>query len=472
MFDLAPAQNTVFNMSAITASGASVGLTPDQSPSTVYVGTGGSAVNLGANSYTLSYTSTPPTGTGFDLYFNATQLTAPPANVTLFGYQPLVKAPGIGNYHLRYDWNGATVTVTCYQDAAKATTIINSATFNAGAYFNDSIVAQGPSKFYGALQIASASSHGPDSVGVQMNDSGVVSRGCTPWCTTGNGGLAMQDYLGSNDTSGVNFGWDGLPAGRIDGNLGNAFFGLEAGHKNTTGTSNTAIGALSMNANTTGQNNASFGTGTMLANTTGSYNTALGQDALPANTTGSYNTAVGQGSLITNTTGSYNSTLGYNVNPNTATAHNGIGIGANAVYSTNQCAIAGVENLYLNGVNSGVGYHLVDTSGTGNFVPQKLFGNSGSYFTPSTGDSISITNGKNTINPSGTIANLTILFPANPIAYQTYFFSFTQVVSALHYSVRFSGGGNPAGLPSSAAQYATFSAYWEPNLNTWIPASH
>ena len=369
--------------------------------------------------YTLAYTSLPSLGSVWSLYCDFSQLNASGQQVNVFGIAPLDSFPNTTRFYLNY-WvaYNAGGTPTLYHQFVPS--LADLATNNNPAIFNNTLTANGALISNAGLYANAGvrfelGSHSPNQTVSATDSSGNLAWGCVPYCITGNAGLTIANYIGSSDTSGVNFGWDGLQSGRIDGNLGNAFFGLDAGHKNTSGTSNTAIGALSMNANTTGQNNASFGTGTMLANTTGSYNTALGQDALPANTTGSYNTAVGQGSLITNTTGSYNSTLGYNVNPNSATVHNGIGIGANAVYSTNQCAIAGVENLYLNGTNNHVGYALIDTSGTGNFVPQPVpnttplidtvTGTSSQTFTLSN-------NQTNILKASTTVTGAVLAFPA------------------------------------------------------------
>ena len=385
----------------------------DLSNQNIYVSTNGS-VNLGSNTYTLTYGSLPDATATWNVIFDASNLTlSTPSNVNLFGEQPLSKYPNTTVFFINFSvvWSASgvsTKTVSYFPSLNALYQFNQTVTFNGSAYFNDSLVAK-------RIRLSPQSPIAVGAAAVAGDTAGNITFGCNPWCITGNAGLIMSNYLGSSDTAGVNFGWDGLQSGRLDGNLGNVFLGLSAGHKNTSGTSNTAIGALSLPANTTGTNNASFGTGTMLANTTGSYNTALGQDALPANTTGSYNTAVGQGSLITNTTGSYNSTLGYNVNPNSATVHNGIGIGANAVYSTNQCAIAGVENLYLNGMNNHLGYALIDTSGNGNYVPQpvpsttplidSVTGTSSQTFTLSN-------NQTNILTASTTVAGATLAFPA------------------------------------------------------------
>ena len=471
IFDLAGySQNTVYNYGAIPSGGASIILSPtSDNPTVVYVGTS-SAVNLGANSYTLAYSSLPATGNGFFLYFDATNLTATAANVTLFGYQPLVSAPGIGKYKLRYDWNGSTVTVTCYADAANSTNVINRTTFNAAAYFNDSLVANAGAYLNGGVRVE-LGIHGVGSILTTPDTSGNLSWGCVPWCTNGNAGLTRVNYIGTSDTVDLRFGWDGFASGIIDGNKANTALGVSALYQNTSGTGNAAFGYASLASNTTGSNNT--GVNGLEGNTTGSHNTGVGVNSLGNTTTGSNNTAIGEQAGQANITGSNNVTIGYEADVASSSTHNAIVVGPAIIGGSNQFTVGG-ESEYHPNMNNCVGCVMIDSTsgGTGVFIPKKLFGNTGTYFTPSTGDSISISTGKNTVNPSGTIANLTLIFPASPIAYQTYFFSFTQVVTAMHYSVRLSGGANPTGLPSAETVNGTFSAYYDPNLATWIPASH
>ena len=83
---------------------------------------------------------------------------------------------------------------------------------------------------------------------------------------------------------------------------------------------NTAIGyrALRNNVNTSsdinstqGSSNTAVGYLSMFSNTTGPYNTAVGVNSLFSNTTGSYNIGIGMSSLYYNTTGFYNIGMGY-----------------------------------------------------------------------------------------------------------------------------------------------------------------
>jgi hypothetical protein len=87
----------------------------------------------------------------------------------------------------------------------------------------------------------------------------------------------------------------------------------------TTGSQNTAVGALSLDANTTGAANVAFGVGALGGNTTASNNTALGYAALNANTTGYNNTSVGTSALQSNTEGNFNVCLGVSAGTNNTT---------------------------------------------------------------------------------------------------------------------------------------------------------
>ena len=99
---------------------------------------------------------------------------------------------------------------------------------------------------------------------------------------------------------------------------------------NTTGTLNTASGALVLLHNTIGSNNTASGYGALATNTTASNNTAQGFDALVNSTTGHDNTAEGAQALGHDTTGSNNIALGSNAGHNIATGSNNIALGASA----------------------------------------------------------------------------------------------------------------------------------------------
>ena len=445
----------------------------DLSNQNIYVSTNGS-VNLGSNTYTLTYGSLPDATATWNVIFDASNLTlSTPSNVNLFGEQPLSKYPNTTVFFINFSvvWSASgvsTKTVSYFPSLNALNQFNNITTFNGSIYSNDSLVAK-------RIRLSPQTPIAAGTPVLAADTSGNFTYGCPPcaWNILGNTGTGGgTHFIGTSDSADLRFGINGMAGGIISYNGSNVALGPQAFTLNTTGQNNTAIGSTTLYSNTSGIKNTAIGQQALLNSTTANNGTAVGFQALKLNTTGLNNTALGYEAGITNTTGANNIAIGYLSNVATSSTSNAIAIGANASASTNQCAIAGVENLYLNGMNSGVGYDLTDSTGTGVFIAKKPFGISGTYFTPVTSDSIAITNGKNTINPSGTIANLTLIFPANPIAYQTYFFSFTQVVTAMHYSVRLSGGANPTGLPSAETVNGTFSAYYDPNLATWMPASH
>lgn len=84
-------------------------------------------------------------------------------------------------------------------------------------------------------------------------------------------------------------------------------------------------------------------------------------------------------------------------------------------------------------------------------------------FTPATGDNIT-TNiyTDNIVNPSGTIAALTITVPSNPANNDKTYFTFTQAVTAITWS-----GGTVVGLPTTAAAGQQFYLIYDLTNNTW-----
>ena len=91
----------------------------------------------------------------------------------------------------------------------------------------------------------------------------------------------------------------------------NTFSGNDAFMSNTTGSDNTASGALTLDFKTSGIENTAVGFQALAENTTGSNDTAIGVNALGNKTTGSNNTA-SVNALQNNTTGSHNTAAGSN----------------------------------------------------------------------------------------------------------------------------------------------------------------
>ena len=113
----------------------------------------------------------------------------------------------------------------------------------------------------------------------------------------------------------------------------NTATGNSALYSNTTGTSNTASGFEALFNNTTGNTNTADGFRALLSNTTGNENTATGSAALANNTTGNNNAAVGIAALIQNTTGASNIALGAFAGLNLTTGNNNIDIGNGGIFS-------------------------------------------------------------------------------------------------------------------------------------------
>jgi trimeric autotransporter adhesin len=171
------------------------------------------------------------------------------------------------------------------------------------------------------------------------------------WLTTGNAGtFGGINFIGTTDNAPLTFRVNNLQSGFIDQTNGNAFFGYQAGIKNT-GYYNTALGFDALLANTTGGGNTSIGYLALELNTTGSTNTALGNEALQANTTGSANTSSGSLALLNNTTGSNNTADGYVALSSNTTGSSNTAIGTAVLYRNNTGfgnVAAGQYALYYN----------------------------------------------------------------------------------------------------------------------------
>ena len=119
---------------------------------------------------------------------------------------------------------------------------------------------------------------------------------------------------------------------------------------NTTGSDNAATGALALFSNTTGGDNTATGARALVYNTTGSGNAATGSQALFSNTTGDDNTAIGWQALYSNTTGSANTAIGSTALYSNTTGYANTAVGAGALYYNT----TGGDNIAL-GVLAGLG---------------------------------------------------------------------------------------------------------------------
>jgi hypothetical protein len=106
-------------------------------------------------------------------------------------------------------------------------------------------------------------------------------------------------------------------------------YGVRVGRGAGAISTNTAVGASSLNSNTTGSQNTAIGNLALTTNTTGQYNTALGVAALNTNNA-SNNTAVGRVALYFNSSGGSNVAVGHEALYNNTTGDRNVCIGSDA----------------------------------------------------------------------------------------------------------------------------------------------
>jgi hypothetical protein len=123
---------------------------------------------------------------------------------------------------------------------------------------------------------------------------------------------------------------------------------------------NTAVGTLGMAALTTGEQNTGVGSAVMKVATTASFNTAMGQGSMEHLLTGRLNVGIGTGSLREATTGAENVAVGSNSLLAVTTQARNIAIGTNAMREakTAKCIAIGYNTLKLatGEENTAVGY--------------------------------------------------------------------------------------------------------------------
>ncbi len=107
--------------------------------------------------------------------------------------------------------------------------------------------------------------------------------------------------VGAGASNDISDGWDGFY---------NTFIGFNAGTANTTGNSNSVLGAESLFSNTIGSYNVALGTRSLYSNTEGTSNIAIGDASLYSNTEGYSNIAIGDESLYSNIDGTSNIAIG------------------------------------------------------------------------------------------------------------------------------------------------------------------
>jgi hypothetical protein len=203
----------------------------------------------------------------------------------------------------------------------------------------------------------------------------VCQDGCLPNFNTVLGENALLNTTGGSNTA---MGAFALNINTTGG--GNTATGEGALEFNTTANDNTANGAFALSSNETGEENTATGFEALFTNSTGSFNTAYGSDALVSNDTGGSNTAVGKSALADNQTGSNNTAAGLgalsqnNGNENTAIGVSALGLnlvginntalGANALVNN----ISGSSNIALGesaGINLTTGSNNIDIANRG-----------------------------------------------------------------------------------------------------------
>ena len=439
----------------------------------ISVSTGGSAVNLRGNTYTLTYDSLPDKFQ-WDVYCNFSQLTLTnPNQVTIFGVQPLVNWPAADTFVIHFVVllnNGSKVLWYNYvsPQVSISGVVPGNTTFTG-------IVTLADSALYTNPPLVSGTPDRSKILGVSSTST-AISRFCALLCTDssefwnihGNLGLGgLGRFIGMNDTADLKFKLNGSNAGFISSVSSNTAYGYQSLIAPASLAGNTAIGNQALKADAGGNLNTALGASSIYQNTSGNNNTGIGSFAMQTNTTGSSNTCIGASSDATTAALSNITALGYNAKVSGAF---GIAIGSSATAVSNQCTLNGVRSLNMPSIqSSGVGYVLTDSTGLGNFVAAVPTGNDISTLTPVTGDSVTVSAAKNTVNSAGTIANFTLILPASPKVGQVYEFSFLQTVSSLHWSIRLSGGTVSAGITSAAStQYATIKIYYNPTLTQWV----
>ncbi|SOE23090.1 hypothetical protein SAMN06298216_3480 [Spirosomataceae bacterium TFI 002] len=115
----------------------------------------------------------------------------------------------------------------------------------------------------------------------------------TTWGTAGNSGLnSSEHFIGTTDTTSIQFKVNNFASGTIDYRRGMSSFGYKAGFL-SKGYNSVIVGALAMQKANTGGNNVAIGYQTLFNNDNGDHNVAIGSGALAANGGSEKNTALG-----------------------------------------------------------------------------------------------------------------------------------------------------------------------------------
>jgi hypothetical protein len=248
-----------------------------------------------------------------------------------------------------------------------------------------------------------------------LNSAIVINNSGNYWSLDGNtASVSDINFLGTTNSTPLNFKVFNQKAGKIDHNNFNVFLGFRAGNSslngsalgnsalgheallsNQTGSGNVAIGGRALYTSISASDNVAVGSQALYSNTSGNQNVAVGAEALYTNGAGSNNTAAGFRALNTNSSGSNNSAIGsFSLFQNMSGSFNA-GLGDSALYSNyngNFNTATGVSAMNSNGSgnsNSAYGYQslFINSSGTYNTAVgvQSLYSNTTSNFNTAAG---------------------------------------------------------------------------------------
>lgn len=243
---------------------------------------------------------------------------------------------------------------------------------------------------------------------VTTGDADIVAGNITLPVTNGAGSEGIIQFGGNNWVSnyGTNNTFVGASSGNTTLNVGSAV-------------NNTAIGNIVLQSITTGSRNTGAGNGALNALTEAKRCCAFGQSAAGGVTTANYTTAIGAFSLQNVVTGVQNTALGYSAgislgatdSSNICVGHDGVNGDNNTLrLGTQGAGVGQIDTAYIAGIyNSAIGatagvVHIDDTGllGSSNGANGELLigGGTGPVWTnlTSTGGTIDITNGANSIN--------------------------------------------------------------------------
>lgn len=216
------------------------------------------------------------------------------------------------------------------------------------------------------------------------------------WNLTGNANTdATTNFIGTTDNKDLVFKRNNAKAGSIE--FTNISFGNFAANLNSSGTRNTAIGALSSFSNVGGSNNVGVGYNTLsmhtgsestavganaLQQSLGGFNSAFGYNALNASVSGTNNVAVGHSAMQFGLSSSFNTAIGFSALNFNSSGNNNVAVGASSLLFNNASdnTAVGVNSLQNNSLGNGnaaFGYNALQTNNSGAF--NVAFGHSASF---------------------------------------------------------------------------------------------